>query len=164
MTLVEAWCHHRPGLVRFLARRLRCEATAKDIAQEIWLRLQRVNRLATDQNPRALLFQIAANLATDHYRVQQRRMELDAEIGELLSDERDEASPEHLLMAAQELAQLEQVVDQLPERSREVFRMNRFEGYSQREIAERLGISVTAVEKHLRKAFARLAALRTTLE
>jgi RNA polymerase sigma-70 factor (ECF subfamily) len=41
-----------------------------------------------------------------------------------------------------------------------VFKRNRFDGRTQREIAEELGISQTAVEKHIRKALARLAAHR----
>lgn len=162
--LFEAWVHHRPDLVRFLARRLGCEATAKDLAQEIWLRLSRVNRGAPNKNPRALLFHIAANLAMDHHRVERRRVELVAEVQDLLWPQCNEISPERNAMAEQTLIQLNAEVERLPERSREIFRMNRFDGLTQREIADRLGISVTAVEKHLQKAFARLAAARVSAD
>ena len=51
---------------------------------------------------------------------------------------------------------LRALIEQLPERCREVFRMSRFEGLKNREIAARLGISETAVEKHLARAVGRL--------
>lgn len=58
-------------------------------------------------------------------------------------------------------AQIEQVMSQLPPRCREIFTMSRFEGMKNREIAERLDISVKVVEKHITKA---LAAFRTHLK
>ena len=52
--------------------------------------------------------------------------------------------------------EVQKAVDALPDRCREVFRMSRFEGLKNREIAARLGISETAVEKHLARAVGRL--------
>ncbi len=52
--------------------------------------------------------------------------------------------------------QIDEVLSHLPERSRQVFVMSRFEGLKNREIAERLGISVKVVEKHVSKALAML--------
>ncbi|MEJ0037901.1 MAG: RNA polymerase sigma factor [Gammaproteobacteria bacterium] len=158
VALLEAWRQNRVDLIRFLARRLRCEAAAKDIAQEIWFRLRRVNREPRHKNPRALLFHIAANLATDHHRVEHRRIEIVAEVHDLLWGNREEASTERRVIAAETLKRLEAAIERMPERSREIFRLNRFDGLTQREIAERLGISLTAVEKNLQKAFAQLAA------
>ncbi len=50
------------------------------------------------------------------------------------------------------LAQIPQVLNQLPQRSREIFLMSRKQGLKNREIAERLAISTTAVEKHIKRA------------
>ncbi len=52
--------------------------------------------------------------------------------------------------------QIHDVLSRLPERSRQVFVMSRFEGLKNREIAERLDISVKVVEKHVSKALAML--------
>lgn len=48
--------------------------------------------------------------------------------------------------------QIEQVMQELPPRCREIFTMSRFEGLKNREIADRLGISIKVVEKHISKA------------
>lgn len=56
--------------------------------------------------------------------------------------------------------QIAQVLDTLPPRCREIFTMSRFEGLKNREIADRLDISVKVVEKHIGRA---LAAFRTHL-
>ncbi len=57
--------------------------------------------------------------------------------------------------------QIEQVMESLPPRCREIFTMSRFEGLKNREIADRLGISVKVVEKHISKA---LSVFRTQLK
>lgn len=54
----------------------------------------------------------------------------------------------------QRLAQLKAVLDELSPRRREALMLHRFEGLSQVQIAERMGISVSMVEKHI--AFALL--------
>lgn len=52
--------------------------------------------------------------------------------------------------------QIDEVLSNLPERSRQVFVMSRFEGLKNKEIAERLDISVKVVEKHITKSLAML--------
>ncbi len=66
---LETFIATRTELVRFLARRVRCFFTAGDLAQEVYLRTLRVES-GTVEKPRALLFEIAANLATDHGRLE----------------------------------------------------------------------------------------------
>ena len=57
--------------------------------------------------------------------------------------------------------QIEQVMEELSPRCREIFTMSRFEGLKNREIAQQLGISTTAVEKHISKALKTIAAQLT---
>jgi len=54
--------------------------------------------------------------------------------------------------------QLQIAVDSLPEKCRKVFVMSRFDGFKNREIAQKLNISTTSVEKHIRKALSSLTA------
>jgi RNA polymerase sigma factor (sigma-70 family) len=158
--LLRAFLDNHRDLVRFLSRRLRCLFTARDLTQEVYLRLARAGGDETIDNPRALVFQIAANLATDHVRVQGRRSELLREAHHLLWEQEDEISPERQVLAKDELAAIEAALKLLPERTRRIFYLNRFEGITQSEIALRLGISRTSVEKHVRRAWACVADAR----
>jgi RNA polymerase sigma factor (sigma-70 family) len=159
-SLLRAFLDSHRDLVRFLSRRLRCLFTARDLAQEVYLRLGRAGGDETIENPRALVFRIAANLATDHVRIQGRRAELLQEANGLLWDQEDEISPERQVLAKDELLRIAAALSCLSERTRRVFYLNRFEGVTQSEIALQLGISRTSVEKHMRRAWACVADAR----
>jgi RNA polymerase sigma factor (sigma-70 family) len=151
------WRSHAPALVRYLAKRLGCTATAEDLVQDTYLRLARAPPLAAIENPRAFLYRIALNLARDHARQAARRHVLLTSARSLLEADEDQAGAERQLIAGETLARVTAAVARLPERTRLIFTLNRFEGFSQREIAEQLRISTTAVEKHVRRALAVLA-------
>jgi RNA polymerase sigma factor (sigma-70 family) len=154
--LLQAYRDHEPALVRFLTRRLKCRFTAADVAHEVYLRLLADGAEAGVRNGKAYLFRMAANLATDHQRIESRRAEILAQVNELLWGGPDSITPERHALARAELAHLAAAVRTLPERTRRVFALSRFEGKSQREIAAVLGVSSTTVEKHLGRALDRL--------
>jgi len=62
------------------------------------------------------------------------------------------------------LAILQRVFDELPERTRTIFRRFRLDGEPQRQIAADLGISVSAIEKHLTRAYEAVAAAKLRLD
>ena len=158
--LLRAFLENHRDLVRFLTHRLRCLFTARDLTQEVYLRFARAGGDEAIDNPRALLFRIAANLATDHVRVEGRRAELLREAHDMLWEQADEISPERQILAKNELAAIEAALKLLPERTRRIFYLNRFEGVPQSDIAFRLGISRTSVEKHVRRAWGCVADAR----
>ena len=155
-SLLRAYVEHHSSLVRFLAKRLRCVATARDVVQDVYFRIRRVPSNEVVENPRAFVFQVAANLAADHRRVEGRRAELLEEVHDLLWGADEEISPDRSVLASNELAHLERALDRAPEQSRVVFVLNRFEGLTQRDISLRLGISLSTVEKHIRIVLALL--------
>lgn len=67
-------------------------------------------------------------------------------------------SPEYTLLYKELQQQISLVMSDLPSRCREVFEMSRFKKMKNREIADALQISTTAVEKHIAKALARFSA------
>jgi RNA polymerase sigma-70 factor (ECF subfamily) len=158
--LIKTYREHQGDLIRFLARRLRCAFTARDLAQDIYIKLHELDGTVETQASKAYLFRIAANLATDHIRTEQRRAELLAEAREILWAPSETRTPEREFMARQELARLKRAAATIPPLSREIFRLNRFEGKTQREIADSLGVSLTTVEKHIRKVLEHLAKAR----
>ena len=163
-TLLRTFQENEGDLRAFMAARLRCPFTAHDLAQELYLKVSSLESRQEVANARAYLYRMAANLVIDHQRREQRQGALLSEVEDLLWGAPQGISPERQVMAQQELAALVAVVEDLPPATRRVFKRNRFDGKTQREIAQELGISQTAVEKHIRKALGRLAGCRVKLE
>lgn len=159
LPLLHLYQEHERDLRAFMAARLRCPVTAHDLAQELYLKVAALETRLEVTHARAYLFRMAANLVIDYQRRERRQGGLAVEIEALLSGG-GSVSPERQVMAQEELRALVTAVEQLPPATRRVFKRNRFDGQTQREIAAELGISQTAVEKHIRKALARLAAHR----
>lgn len=61
-------------------------------------------------------------------------------------------NPEYELLYEELKQQIDEVLNELPERTKEIFEISRFEGLKNREIAERLGISIKIVERHISRA------------
>jgi RNA polymerase sigma factor (sigma-70 family) len=158
--MTETFWENERDLFRFLARRLKCAFTARDLTHEIFLKITGQNDPIQIHNPKAYLFRMAANLATDHLRVEHRRSEILAEAHTLLWEQIESRHPERLLMARQELARLEHALTQLPPLSRKIFHLNRFGRKTQREIAREFGVSLATVEAHIRKVLNHLTSIR----
>jgi RNA polymerase sigma-70 factor (ECF subfamily) len=74
------------------------------------------------------------------------------------------ASPERIAIDRNLLAQVDVTLREMPERTADIVRRYRLEGQSQKVIAEEIGISLSAVEKHLQRAYRVLLALRCEIE
>ena len=158
--LLRTYREYERELLRFLGRRLGSPALASDIAQDLYVKLLDSKEQPAVRDRRAYLFSMAANLASDHQRVEKRRSEILAEIDGLVWRRTEERTPERHAMARAELDYLEAAVAELPARCRQVFHLSRYQGKSQAEIAEALGIGLTTVYKDLKAAIATMAAAR----
>ncbi len=143
----------RKVLVGYLCRRIP-EEDAKDVAQEALVRLMRYRGLPEDQL-RRLMYRIAGNALLDRGRRMATSVDARAQVS--LSEQHDwlpsgEPSHEQRVDTQQQLARMRDLILQLPDRCREVYLLNRMEGMSYTQIAERCGISVKAVEKHVSRA------------
>ena len=154
--LKSTFLSSRPALLRFLRARLRDEAAAEDLLQELWIKLESTPSGPVVQ-PESYLFRMANNLVLDMRRAEGRRMRRDEAWTDLQSgDDRerdDRPSAETVLLARERLAAMNRTLDSLPERTSQAFRMCRISGLPQKQIAADLGISVSAVEKHLQRAY-----------
>jgi RNA polymerase sigma-70 factor (ECF subfamily) len=63
-----------------------------------------------------------------------------------------EPSPEHTVNSQDELRELENTLQELPPLCRQAFLLRRVDGLSQKEVAEKLGISVKTVEKYMARS------------
>ncbi|GGJ89244.1 hypothetical protein GCM10007426_18140 [Alloalcanivorax dieselolei] len=143
----------------YLTRRLQCRFTAADLLQDLYLRLVQAEGQGPVLNMRAYLYRMAANLATDHIRVESRRREI-LEQNHQPEDLFETRGPERNCMADETLRRLQDALQDLPERSRRIFFANRFEGKTQQQIAKEMGVSTTTVENHIRRVFEHLARIR----
>lgn len=161
--LLALYHAHRGELLRFLVARTRDAAEAEDLIQELWLRLQHA-RLGPVANGRAYLYQMANHLALDRSRERRRRLHRDqawaalAQDGPVPVDEPvDPASrPDQAVLEAEELQQLSAAIGALPEAARRAFCLHKMDGLGHAEVARRLGISRSGVEKHIALAMKHL--------
>jgi RNA polymerase sigma factor (sigma-70 family) len=143
-------CHGK--LFGFLSARLRNDADAADLAQEAYVRLLRYQAGRSSEDLRRMLFRIAANLLTSHWR-RRRAQGTDNQLPvHDLDIESGEPGPERQLTGEQQLNRLESILLGMPKKRRTVFLLSRIEGLSNSEIAERCGISIKTVEKHIATA------------
>jgi RNA polymerase sigma factor (sigma-70 family) len=153
----------RPQLLRFLRARTADPSEADDIIQELWIKLQN-SSVGPVANGRAYLFQVANNLVLDRVRERRRRSVRDrrwteaaytpaALQGEVIDPQPD---PERALLEAEELQRLTAAVAGLPEGARRAFCLHKIDGLSHAEVAARLGISRSGVEKHIAVAMKHL--------
>ncbi len=145
----------RVNLERFVQRRLPDNESAKDIAQDAFLRLLRFNKADQVDNPEAYLFRIAANLISEYWSNKTARMPMSGEVDDfdLVGD--DEQSLDTVVEKQQQFDELQKALEHLPEIQKNVLLLHRQQGFTYDEIAAKLGISRDMVKKHLSKALVR---------
>ena len=145
---------HRRELQAYLTETLRDADTAADLTQETFLRYaeHRRGNGAMVIHERAYLYRTARNLAIDHSRKLARQRTDTVANEDLARMPADSPSLDHAADARQKLDRLRTAVEELPERTRQVFVLGRLEGLTHREIAHRLAISESSVQKHLARA------------
>lgn len=146
----------RTPLLRYFIRKVGSEAVAEEMTQELFLRLLRRADLFELANVDGYVFEAAANLARDRARRDAARggglhVTLDA-----VDVRSEDPSAERVVEGRRRLEALMAAVEQLPPRTRTVLIMSRFEGMTYGQIARRLRISISAVEKHIMLALERL--------
>ena len=144
-------------LRRYLARLLGNHAEAQDIAHDAYLRIYASVTTETADRPEALLYVTARRLAINRLK---RRSISPLSSEPLDNDTAASAAPgvAQQVMARQELALLERAIADLPEGCRTVLLLRKVELLSHREIADRLGIAISTVEKQHARALRLLRA------
>jgi RNA polymerase sigma factor (sigma-70 family) len=163
MGLAALFDEHRADLLRFLAARSGDFSASEDLLSDLWLKVQAVPTGPID-NGRAYLFRMANNLVLDRVRAQLRRVRREqawtddrhgaAVVGRDLSVEA--APADERMIDEQERLRLHDAILLLPPGARRVLQLHKLEELSHQEVATRLGISKSAVEKHMAVAIAHL--------
>jgi RNA polymerase sigma factor (sigma-70 family) len=142
----------RGGLIRMLSRVVGCANLAEDLAQETYLRVAQALKARPIEHLQPFLYQTAQYLAFDHLRSQRskRRFEFQPADSSQLSEVPTGApGPESHAQGQQQLHLLQAT---LPKRQQQILVLHKLHDLSQSEIAQRLQVSLSTVEKDLRQA------------
>ena len=144
-----------PRLHRYAIRFLKDEDVAHDIIQECFMHLWEKRATLSVISIASLLFAMVRNSCLNYIKhlsiVEKYQIDTKAAGEERLSYTDFFLDAEHKLLYDELQEQIKIVMDSLSPRSKEIFIMSRFKGLKNREIAEILNISTTAVEKQISK-------------
>ncbi|MEP1032557.1 sigma-70 family RNA polymerase sigma factor [Ekhidna sp.] len=126
---------------------------ADDVVQESFIKLWKNCAKVTLDTAKGFLFKVAINLSTSLKRSEKVHLKYTERA---VKSDRDEESPEFIILEKEFMEKLTNAIAELPEKQREVFLMNRVEKKTYKEIAEISGVSVKAIEKSMHKALLKL--------
>lgn len=148
--LKEVYDQHFESLRGFLYYKTGDIELAEDLVQEVFIKIWQKRADIKKETIKSLLFTIGNNLMINHYKHKQVVM---GHQGDVIAQNKTEfKSPQFVLEEKEFEAKLNAVIEALPDGCREVFLMNRIDKLKYDEIAERLELSVKAIEKRMSKA------------
>lgn len=161
--LEQAYLAHRDRLLRFVRARGAGDA-AEDVVQDLWL------RIAAAPDPQAAaglgyMMRAADRLMIDRYRAERQARLRDEAWAEAQPGLMDNIAPApdatRIIAARQQVAAVQQALDEAGHRAAAMFRRHRIDGIPQRDIAAEFGVSLSTVESDLRRAYARIVDIRS---
>lgn len=151
---IAEWARHwNAGLTRFLRRRLPQQIDAEDLAQEVYVRLLRVEKLEQIEEPQAYLYRVAINVAAEwRMRACHSKPHSADELDALVAA----TTPETLLTEAEFSRQLDAALREMTPMVRAVIYLKLRDDMSHEEIAQHLGITTRMVRRLLTTAYTQL--------
>jgi RNA polymerase sigma factor (sigma-70 family) len=152
---------YRSALTRFFERRApQLKSDTEDLTQEVFLRLATRGAGERIEHIDGYIFQTASSVLTDRarrnaVRATDRHVCYQEDVHAV-----EDFSPERVLLAREQVAMVRVVLERLPDRVRAAFVLHRFEELGYAEIAKRLGVSVSSIEKYISHALKELTAAR----
>jgi len=142
---------HNEALIRFLALRLRSQQEAKEIAQEAYVRLLKLDQPGAVSFLRAFLFKTAANLAVDRIRHEQTARNAAREI-KFLEEFTRHPTPEQFASDAEQVRLLQKLIEELPPKCKRAFLLHRVHGLDFASIAAQMGLGERMVRTYVVRA------------
>jgi RNA polymerase sigma factor (sigma-70 family) len=151
----------RIPLLRYFTRRTGSQPDSEELVQDLFLRLLRRPGLMALESVDGYVFEAAANLLRDKVKRERTRPRLSAVDLDRIDLADDLPDAEDVVGGRQDLERIQIALKSLSPRARTIVILRRFEDMSHAQIAARLKISVSAVEKHLVRS---MAVLRNALQ
>jgi RNA polymerase sigma factor (sigma-70 family) len=145
-SLQELYCRDLRMLLTIIRRVVRSPSDAEDIVQDAFLRVWRAMELGLVRSPRAVLFKTAYNLALNHLRNPRNCC---ADVASVSAEPvHDVPTAEEQMIVDEEAQACRVAFNSLPQRCRETLALRVVDELSYKEMSERLGLSVSTLEKH----------------
>lgn len=143
-TLENIWNDFAARLGQFIRARVADPAAAEDILQDVFVKIQaKIDQLKDPSKLQSWLFLLARNAIIDHYRARKDTTEIPETLPAELPERDDEADGLK--------ASFRRMIDSLPEPYREAIRLTEFENLTQKQLAERLGISLSGAKSRVQR-------------
>lgn len=130
---------------------------ADDVVQDAFLKLWSLRHKVRKDTVKALLYTMTTNIIKNQY----KRRQVEYRFSRLISSDNRSESADSNMLTFEFQRKLEKAIAQIPDGPRIVFLMSRIEGLNYNEIADRLNLSVKAIEKRMSEA---LRILRSHIE
>ena len=147
------WQEVHERLRRFIAKRVADEAEVEDLLQEVFVRVHR--HLDQLQEPERLvpwIFRITRHVIIDHYRAPKRHREVPVGLANEMEANVPESTGDSTLAATTELSGcLGPMIARLSEDSRQAITLVEIEGLTQKQAAERLGLSIPGMKSRVQR-------------
>lgn len=146
--LVSLFQSHYADVRAVIASKFKRSHDADDIVQDAFHNILRAGNLDQIENPKAYLYQTASNLALNRIRKQKHH---ESWVHAQDAEQLEEVSPEQIVISRKMLAEVNESMNQLPEKYRRTFLLSRVDGKTYKEISQELNIAESTVEKHIIK-------------
>ncbi len=147
MTTEQIWETFHPQLKHFILTRVSDEQNAEDILQEVFLKIHtHIDTLHDQEKLQSWLYQITRNTITDYYRMHKATVELSEA---LLLPEEPEVEGD---VVKELIPSVKAMVESLPDDYRQALLLTEYEGLTQKELAERLGLSLSGAKSRVQRA------------
>ena len=144
-TTEKVWEEFNIGLKHFIFKHVQDEPSAEDILQDVFLKIHtHIGSLRESDKLQGWIYQIARNAITDYYRAHKFTPDL-PEVPYVPEDPFDD-------VVSDLVPYVKKIVDNLPHDYRQALILTEYEGLTQRELAERLGISISGAKSRVQRA------------
>ncbi len=154
----ELFFNYFGRLVLFANKFIGDVQASKDLVQDTFFILwDKAEELEIKQSPKAYLYQAVKNMSLNYIRHQNIKQSAEAEIKFKIAELESQVyinstSPYFSLIELELEEKIAEVIETMPKKCKEVFKLSRFEHLTNKEIADKLNISLKMVEKHISKA------------